>query len=198
VRRLVRIAVLTGAGREGLLRRELKAARRAKIPFRRIQETILQTYLFAGFPRAINGFWVLEEVFGGGVPPAPVEGRRPGWRARGERLCRRIYGPDYPALMVRMKRFHPDLAEWILAEGYGKVLGRRFLKASERELIVIGLLTAGAVWRQMPSHLRGALNVGARRAGIDAVFRALKGIVPRLRIERARKIAREVLKDVRV
>ena len=52
-----------------------------------------------------------------------ARGRRPA-PARGKALCRRIYGPVYDRMIARMAGFHPDLADWILADGYGRVLSR--------------------------------------------------------------------------
>jgi 4-carboxymuconolactone decarboxylase len=133
-----------------------------------LDETILQIVPFAGFARAINAFRVLQET----APHAPRRLERPGrsFRARGERLCRRIYGPTYTRMIERMRSYHPELAEWILTDGYGKVLARPLLSPRERELVIVATLAALRAPLQLASHALGALRVGARRSEIRAVL----------------------------
>lgn len=87
------------------------------------------------------------------------------------RLCKRIYGPTYPALMRRMSAFHPDLAAWILEDGYGRVLSRPGLPAKTRELLAVAALAALGLGRQLDSHLRGAKRLGASEAELRAMLR---------------------------
>jgi 4-carboxymuconolactone decarboxylase len=60
-----------------------------------------------------------------------------------------------------MAGYHPELAEWILADGYGRVLSRPGLSIRERELIVVAVLSALRLPKQLESHVRGARRVGA-------------------------------------
>jgi alkylhydroperoxidase/carboxymuconolactone decarboxylase family protein YurZ len=64
-------------------------------------------------------------------------------------------------MMAHMRRLSPDLADWILWEGYGKVLGRPRLSARLRELCVIPVLAITGALPQLRAHIRGALNLGA-------------------------------------
>jgi L-asparaginase II/alkylhydroperoxidase/carboxymuconolactone decarboxylase family protein YurZ len=130
-----------------------------------IEELLLQTYLFAGFPRTINAFFTWQAW-------ASRDGRARGERrvesrdaadllSRGEALCRRVYGDHYEALRIRLHRLHPEIAAWTLLEGYGKVLGRPGSPGpGRRELAAVGALIALEAGRQLASHLRGALHVG--------------------------------------
>jgi L-asparaginase II/alkylhydroperoxidase/carboxymuconolactone decarboxylase family protein YurZ len=130
-----------------------------------IEELLLQTYLFAGFPRTINAFFTWQGW-------ASRDGRERGerrieassaetLRARGEALCRRVYGDNYEPLRIRLERLHPEIAEWTLVEGYGKVLGRPGSPGPDlRELAAVGALIALDAGRQLAAHLQGALHVG--------------------------------------
>jgi L-asparaginase II/alkylhydroperoxidase/carboxymuconolactone decarboxylase family protein YurZ len=130
-----------------------------------IEELLLQTYLFAGFPRTINAFFTWQAW-------ASRDGRERGtrrveWqsgadlRGRGEELCRLVYGQHYEPLQIRLARLHPEIAEWTLVEGYGKVLGRVGSPGPDRrELAAVGALIALDAGRQLASHLRGAVHVG--------------------------------------
>jgi 4-carboxymuconolactone decarboxylase len=46
------------------------------------------------------------------------------WRARGQEVCRAVYGGQYPRLRENVRDLHPDMERWMVEEGYGKVLGR--------------------------------------------------------------------------
>jgi 4-carboxymuconolactone decarboxylase len=135
----------------------------------------LQTYLFAGYPATINAFILLNEVAGSDreflrEEPASLEQ----WQERGEEFCRKVYGSQYESLIHNMKQLHPDLADWMILEGYGKVLSRPFLSPAVRELLTIAMTAVQQVERQFYSHVRGALNVGASPQQITSVFDQVK------------------------
>ena len=164
---LARVSVAAALGKDRALRREIRAAVKAGASTARLDETLLQLIPFAGYARAINAFAVLQEI----APHASRTSRPRGdVRRRGEALCRRIYGPVYERMIARMRGFHPDLAEWILADGYGRVLSRPGLSIRERELIVVAVLSALRLPKQLESHVRGAIRVGATSKEVSAML----------------------------
>ncbi|HUP01983.1 MAG TPA: carboxymuconolactone decarboxylase family protein [Gemmatimonadota bacterium] len=160
------IVGLGAAVANGDRERLLSAFDRAEgvIPADHLEEYLLQTYLFAGFPRAINAFFAWQGWTARTATrrePLPSEPDRPAeWRARGERLCRLVYGESYDALQRRLVRLHPALADWTLVEGYGKVLARPGPDPARRELAAVGALIALGAERQLAAHMKGALNAG--------------------------------------
>ncbi|MBX7155067.1 MAG: carboxymuconolactone decarboxylase family protein [Bacteriodetes bacterium] len=128
-------------------------------------EALLQTYLFAGFPAALEGLMTLTET----LTKCSVEYTPPDeelynvdeFRKRGELLCQQIYTTVYPTIRERLGAITPDLDDWMIVEGYGKTLSRPLLDAKTRELITISMLAVTGWERQLFSHIRGALNVGA-------------------------------------
>lgn len=139
-----------------------------------IDELLLQTHLFAGFPRTINAFytWQSWAAKKGGRGTPRTEARRPaGWRKRGERLCRLVYGTSFEALQIRLARLHPELAEWTLEDGYGKVLSRPGPAADVREMAAVGALIALGERRQLASHLQGVLHTGVDPDVVAAAVR---------------------------
>ncbi|UCE20211.1 MAG: carboxymuconolactone decarboxylase family protein [Gemmatimonadota bacterium] len=129
-----------------------------------INEVILQSYLFAGYPAAIEGLFVLRKVLqksGMSFEASDVGYDVRGWRERGLKLCRQVYGKNFNRLQENMAELSPELAEWMIVEGYGKVLDRPQLGTVERELCTVASLTAMGWERQLLSHIKGALNVGA-------------------------------------
>ena len=135
-----------------------------------VYETVLQSYLFVGFPRAIEAFLAVRPLLptAGTAWPRTVEPDR--WRREGEALCARIYGRNYERLVEKMRDLSPDLAQWMILEGYGKTLSRPGLDPATREYAVLAILTVTRMWRQLRSHAIGALHVGGTRDGVRSAI----------------------------
>ena len=63
-------------------------------------------------------------------------------------------------MMSKMTIISPDLARWMILDGYGKTLSRPSLDIRYRELIHLVILALGQWRHQFISHLRGSLNIG--------------------------------------
>lgn len=191
------LAATLGSGAPDEIREALVAAGRAAEP-REVEEAILQSYLFVGFPTALEAMAAWRTLRReGSVPEAdpllPAESG-PAWRARGELLCRRVYGGAYDRLRRTVRRLHPALDRWMVEEGYGKVLGRTGLDPVRRELCNVALLAVTAHERQLHSHLRGALHLGAQPAAVEE---ALERGLARARDPAWREAARRRWDEVR-
>jgi 4-carboxymuconolactone decarboxylase len=174
-RSLVRLAAVVAIGDEPALRQAMAAAAR-EVPPLWVEELVLQSYLFAGFPRGLNA--AREWRRASGRPAPDVDDgtdyeRADEWRARGEITCATVYGPFYDKLRVNIRALHPALDSWMIVEGYGKVLGRPALDLLRRELCIVATCAVARQDRQLHSHLHGALHAGATpgqvRATLDAV-----------------------------
>src|SRR4051812_9742397 len=97
LRHLVRIAGAIAGSPEGQMRAIMSDAIDEVDPVA-VEEIILQSYLFAGFPRALNAARAWRAVSG---RPAPEEDENAAgesvaqWRKRGEETCRIVYGEMY-------------------------------------------------------------------------------------------------------
>jgi 4-carboxymuconolactone decarboxylase len=172
----------------------LRAALAAGTGPETLRETLLQTYLFAGYPRAINALADLASLAPVPDPVLDLEadlGRDGDWLEAGRALCARVYGPGYDRLLPLMAKLSPELGRWMITEGYGKVLSRPDLDPAARELAAIGALMVLDVPLQLRAHLRGALHVGADRGAVDAALAAAALVAPR-----ALEPARALLADV--
>jgi 4-carboxymuconolactone decarboxylase len=92
--------------------------------------------------------------------------------------------------MQNLSQKSPELADWIIEEGYGKVLSRPGAELHLRELFSAGLLAATGFPKQLFAHLRALVEMGEEPRGLAAfVRRAAKGSTPaaKERIERALK-----------
>jgi 4-carboxymuconolactone decarboxylase len=188
-RLLVRLAAVLAAGTEGQVRDALAAAH-GVVSDIWIEELLLQTYLFAGFPRALNGMREWRRL-----SPRPAPGNDAGatdtpdeWRARGEATCATVYGAMYERLRHNIRELHPRLDDWMIVEGYGKVLSRPGLDLVRRELCIVAACAAADQERQLHSHLHGALNAGASPLALDDTLVVLADVIGPTRVDSARRL----------
>jgi 4-carboxymuconolactone decarboxylase len=179
-RRLVRLSAVITAGTEVAMREAL-AADVDVIPAEWVEELILQTYLFAGFPRALNAMREWRRL----RPAAPAEsvtgaGDVDEWRQAGTVTCHEVYGSMYEKLRENIRALHPLLDAWMISEGYGKVLSRPGLDLPRRELCIVAACAAAGQDRQLLSHLHGARNVGTATTVVDEAVEAIADVIESL------------------
>ena len=174
VRHLVRIAGAIAGSDEGTVRAVMSEA--VDVDPVAVDEIILQSYLFAGFPRALNAARAWRSISGIAAPERDSEADASDlaeWRERGVKTCEIVYGDSYEPLRRNIRSLHPTLDEWMIVDGYGKVLSRPGVDLRTRELCIVAACAVAGQQRQLHSHLHGALNAGARveevRATLDAV-----------------------------
>jgi 4-carboxymuconolactone decarboxylase len=155
-----RFAAAMTRGREPEAGEALAMLRAAGAPRKLAEECALMLMLYAGYPAALEGLRVLNAAWPGRARASREAGPAQ-WRARGERLCRRVYGPAYAKLVPAVRTLHPDLATWMVEHGYGRVLSRPGADAVTRELVTIASLASLGWERQLVSHMLGAVRVGA-------------------------------------
>jgi 4-carboxymuconolactone decarboxylase len=184
---LVRLAARIAAGTEAEIRTALAAAAAAAVPSAWVDELLLQSYLFCGFPRALNAAREWRRIAPESVPGenAGDPARAGAWLARGEATCAAVYDGMYDKLRRNVFELHPALDAVMVMDGYGKVLGRPGLDLPRRELCIVAACAVTGQDRQLHSHLHGALNVGVSRAAVDA---AVDTLAPLLGPDRARAV----------
>jgi 4-carboxymuconolactone decarboxylase len=187
---LVRLCAGIGGGTHAQVADAIDAAFTACDPVE-AEEAILQCYLFTGFPAVIQAMaqWRRRA---GPVAGGETQDEDDAFVERGERVCATVYGGQYERLRENVRDLHPDLERWMLSEGYGKVLGRPGLDLRVRELCIIAVLAAQDAPRQLYSHLRGALNAGARPDEVEATLAVAASVVPAARSEAACRTWHEV------
>jgi 4-carboxymuconolactone decarboxylase len=165
-RALLSLAAALGTRKPAEVRRAAVQAARQAEPLA-VDEVLLQSHLFIGFPDAIEALAIWREASGrpaqAGLDEAPES-----WSRRGERVCATVYGANYPRLRANVTALHPEMDRWMVEGGYGRVIGRPGLDLVTRELAIVALLATWGAPRQLHSHLRGALNAGATVEQVDA------------------------------
>ncbi len=196
---LVRVAAAVAAAGEVEVRLALTAAERT-VSHQWVEEVLLQSYLFAGFPRALNATREWRRLSGRAAPrtdDGEAYESAASWREAGEATCAIVYGDSYERLRRNIRALHPALDAWMIVEGYGKVLSRAQLDLRRRELCIVAACAAAGQDRQLHSHLRGALHAGATPAEVGAVLAAVTDYIAPENPARYRLLlARVVQQDV--
>ena len=155
-------------------------ARRSGVSRSVLYEIVLQSYLFLGFPRMLGAAEILAECW---PLTAENEAHRPdlqiqSWWDRGQENFSWVYGDKAERLKSRVEGFAPEVFDWMIIEGYGKVLSRPQLDMPLRELSIIAFLVVDYRPKQLMSHLLGAVRVGTPPSRIVQTIEDLRGIVP--------------------
>ncbi len=182
---LVHLGAVLAGGSESQVRDTL-ASVVGRVRSMWVEEVILQTYLFAGFPRALNAAREWRRISGEEGPEVdafaiddPAERQQ-----MGVTTCATVYGRFYDRLRVNIHALHPALDRWMVEEGYGKVLSRAPLDLARRELCVVAACAIARQDRQLHSHLHGALHAGASESTVTA---ALAVVAPLLDADDVRR-----------
>ena len=193
-RHLVRIAGAIAGSSEGQVR-SLMAEALDEVDPVAVEEIILQSYLFAGFPRTLNAMRVWRSVAKRPAPtrePAESTSDLDTWRERGEETCEIVYGDSYEKLRKNVLDLHPVLEDWMIVDGYGKVLARPGVDLRTRELCVVAACAVSGQQRQLHSHLYGALNAGAPVGEVRAVLEALGDLISSEDLVRYKQLLQKV------
>ncbi len=197
---LVRLSARIARGGEDAMRQGCIECAGAEVPVQWVEELLLQSYLFCGFPRTLNATREWRRISGVPAPavsPAPESDSATAsdsalageeyerWRAQGEATCAIVYGGFYAKLRHNIVALHPELDEWMIVEGYGKILSRPGLALALRELCIVAACVAASQERQLHSHLHGSLNAGVPAADVRKCLEALQDVVADDDLQRA-------------
>lgn len=190
---LVRVAAAIPNASEAELEELMETAVEAGTQHLWLQELVLSSVLYVGFPRALVAAGALRRVDPQSRPEG--EGLEGGgyenwqqWARRGEETCRIVYGRKYELLRRNVRLLHPALDLWMVVDGYGKTLSRPGLDLVRRELCSIAMLVPQDAPRQLLSHFKGALNAGATAVQIDSVLDVARFAAPLPRFGAAMEI----------
>jgi len=192
---LLRLSAIIAGGTEDQVRNSF-ASLPSTLPAQWIDELVVQSYLFSGFPRALNAAREWRRV---APTPAPSWDEADDtthvaeWHERGEVTCAAVYGAMYEKLRENVRQLHPALDASMVVEGYGKILSRPGLDLPRRELCIVAACAVTWQDRQLHSHLHGALNVGVAPGALISAVEALLPILGDDRTNSVRLLLARVL-----
>src|SRR5947209_10760150 len=93
-----------------------------------LYEVFLQSYLFAGFPAALESLRALSKICGTVEKELQSEKKIISEYKQhseyGNALYKKVYAGNAERVKEEMLKLSPDLAAWAMIEGYGKTLSR--------------------------------------------------------------------------
>jgi len=178
-RALVALAAAIAAGNDAAVEEYGRTCLAEGAPETWVDELLLQSTLMVGWPRALSAAAIWRRIAG---PARSLEAgtdyrHAPDWRARGESVCRVVYGANFDRLRANIGMLHPALDAWMVTEGYGRTLGRPGLDLGRRELAIVAQVAVQGAERQLHSHLRGALNAGVAPAMLEAALDVVRPLL---------------------
>jgi 4-carboxymuconolactone decarboxylase len=171
LRALLSLCAAVAAGDREQSRTAMRVANGVVSPIA-VEEALLQSYLFLGFPAALTALAEWRDLSGTPAAPATDTADPAEWKRRGEAVCRIVYGRAYDKLRGNVRRVHPAMDDWMIQEGYGKVLARPGLDLEIRELCIVAVLATTGWEAQLHSHLRGALHAGCSSSSVAGALEA--------------------------
>lgn len=188
------MAASTALNKTSKLRSLFNEAVRNYISPEKIYENLLQNYLFAGFPAALISLKMFKEFYPE-FNQQKEEFDQERFNRRGKQFGRKVYGDKFNKLIKNVEKFSPEMSDWLVCEGYGKVLGRRGLSLVEREKSIILVLTVTKYHDQLYSHINGAWRLGVSVSTIKELIEALELIEEKRKIDFGLKVLNEFKKN---
>ena len=196
-RALVALAAAIARGDEALVEERSRECVAQAAPAAWVDELLLQSLLMCGWPRTLNAAMAWRRV-GVAVPVPGEDGtdytRAAEWTARGEAMCRAVYGTNYERLRGNVRALHPALDAWMVTEGYGRTLGRPGLDFARRECCVVAQVAVQGAERQLHSHLLGARRAGASGAALNEVLELVRPLLGAGETDVAERLWAEVVR----
>jgi alkylhydroperoxidase/carboxymuconolactone decarboxylase family protein YurZ len=139
-----------------------------------LREAALQLFLLAGFQASLEAAFMIQEIYGNGLPAhenelidlPPMGTFERGWALQAE-----VYRGNVDKLRHNLEGISPELSRWTVWIGYGLVMSRPGIPAHWRELLETAVLAVQGFPRQLFSHFKGALNLGATALQVESALR---------------------------
>lgn len=157
----------------------------------KLYEAIIQSYLFCGFPAAIESLRIFRNHFKDfNIKKSNYDLKK--FKAEGKINCKLIYKKNYKKLIENMNHFSPDLKEWMIIEGYGKVLGRKGLSLIDREFINVSILCTRLYLNQLHSHMKGCIHLGADKEKLTELLNAIRDNLAEKNVKSIRELINKI------
>lgn len=172
----------------------LKKLKISRVKSIKIYEAILHSYLFCGFPIVIETLKLFKKHFNDFKPKSSAFNVS-NFTKSGKIICKLVYKNNYIKLIENMSNLSPDLRDWMIIEGYGKVMSRKGLSMFEREFVTISILSTKFYKDQLHSHLKGCMNFGASKNDIVIVLGKIKHIIGNANHRNTLKLLKDIRTD---
>lgn len=204
-KRIVSIAALTAKGNLSLLKEELHEGLEAGLTISRIQEILVHTYAYCGFPRSIRGLQtfmeVLDERKARGIKDAAgtqasAANREQDKYTRGKKVLAELTGTRQPDSLSGYSAFAPVIDTFLKEHLFSDIFERDVLTYAERELATISVIAAiGDAEPMLRSHLSISLHMGITSAQLQQFADIIQSTIGRKAARSARTVLNGVLES---
>ncbi len=134
-----------------------------------VEETILQSIPYSGFPAAVEALGWLREQHPDGASRLAAQEHEDSFFAQ-------VYGEGEAKVRASLQDRHPDLERWIIDFAYGTVMESSWFSSATIEALAVASLIGQGRLRPLHSHLRGALRTGHTQATLSSLLEALQDV----------------------
>lgn len=168
---LGKVVVAMATRKPELLALAISSCRKADISAEVLHEAIVQSYLFLGYPAALEALKIAAKDYDylWRIPHNDVAESK---AVLGHRVSQQVYGNALPKLLDNVGSLSPVLSRQMMEEGYGTVLCRSELSLGVREILIAVVLAETSYLTQLYSHVRGALRNGVTTLELNTVTQA--------------------------
>lgn len=180
---IVKISALTSSGKTDELKSVFEEALNNKMSINEINEILIQSYAYCGFPRSLNGISVFMET----VKARKSKGTKDiqGEMAKilpcnkksetGEKIREQLAGGK---VQGEWQTFAPGIEQYLKEHLFGDIFYRGILTYKEREMATISMLSAmNGVNSQLKSHLSMGKNAGLTDKEIEGISLIIKQVM---------------------
>jgi 4-carboxymuconolactone decarboxylase len=201
--KMIPISALTAIGNMQKLESALSEGLDAGLTVNEIKEILVQTYAYAGFPRALNGINTymavldkrkkqgITDKIGKAATPMPSDFDK---TAYGNKVRNSLVGRDMSKPTSGYQVFTPIIDQFLVEHLFADIFYRDVLNHQERELVTISILAAmTGTEAQLKTHLRISMNMGLSKAQLEDFVAVLKQDVSVESAERATETLNDLL-----
>lgn len=182
---LIPIAAFSATGNVDKLKPALTTGLDSGLTVNEIKEAFAHQYAYAGFPRALNGMLAFRSLLEArqqegiddkvGTSPKKLPDNTDYYQLGSETLATLNQIPLAQSSQPLFDNFSPTMDHALKSHLFGYLFSRDNLGYLERELVVIGTLSAlGHVNPQLNSHLKIARNLGVDQSQMQKIITTLE------------------------
>lgn len=202
-KRIIPIAAFTANGNMPQLESALNEGMDAGLTVNEVKEILIQSYAYAGFPRALNGIdnfmavldkrkeQGIKDKIGNEAIPVPADFDK---TAYGHKVRNELVGRDISKRTSGYPAFIPIIDQFLVEHLFADIFYRDVLNHQQRELATISMLAAmPGTEPQLKSHLGVSLNVGLSKEKLEDYVAVLRQDVSADSADRAAQALNERL-----
>lgn len=202
-KKMIPISAFTAIGNMQKLESALTEGLDAGLTVNEIKEILVQTYAYAGFPRALNGINTymvvldnrkkqgITDKIGKEATPMPADFDK---TAYGNKVRNLLVGKDISKPTSGYPVFTPIINQFLVEHLFADIFYRDVLNHQERELVTISILAAmTGTEAQLKTHLGISMNMGLSKAQLEDFVSVLRQEVSADSAQRAAEMLHALL-----